>query len=62
MQARIPLTEIEAAWPSGIHDLFVAKGVRPEETAAPFDPSNIRFVQPCRYRWDAAGGLVVEQP
>jgi hypothetical protein len=61
MRARITLAEIEAAWPNGIHVLFTARGVRLEATDAPFDPANIRFAEPCRWRWDADGDLVVEQ-
>jgi len=62
MQVRITLAEIDAAWPAGVRDLFVNKGVKLEETGAPFDPANVRFVRPCSYRWDADGDLIVEQP
>jgi len=60
MQARFTLAEIEAAWPSGIHDLFAGRGVRLMDTDTPADVSSIRFQEPCRWWWDD-GELVVEQ-
>ena len=61
MQVRITLAEIEAAWPNGIHARFASKGVRLETTDAPFNPSGIRFQEPCRWWWSEDGGLIVEQ-
>jgi len=58
---RITLAEIEQAWPAGLLDLFASKGVRLETTGAPLDPSNIRFQEPCSYRWTEDGDLIVEQ-
>lgn len=62
MEIRISLAEIEAAWPTGIRDLFQAKGVRLMDTGTPSDVGSIRFQEPCRWRWDHDGTLVIEQP
>jgi hypothetical protein len=62
MQIRIPLADIEAAWPNGVYELFISRGVRLEASSATFDPANVRFAEPCAHRWEEAGDLLVEQP
>jgi hypothetical protein len=62
MAVRIPLAEIEKAWPAGLCGLFEGRGIRLVNSGNRPDPSAIRFSEPCCWWWDAqTGELVVEQ-